>query len=116
MDEEGRSESGPPEPWRRRAFFYVYVLRAIKEPQRIYVGWTRDLHQRLKEHNLAMSAHTAGHRPWEVVWYGGFSSEDAARAFESYLKSGSGRAFLRKRLLGTPGKIKKPICTLWHLL
>ena len=62
--EEGRSESGPPEPWRRRAFFYVYVLRAIKEPERIYVGWTTDLRQRLKEHNWGMSPHTAGHRPW----------------------------------------------------
>ena len=97
---EGRSESGPPEPWRRRAFFYVYVLRAIKEPERIYIGWTRDLRQRLKEHNWGMSAHTTGHRPWEIVWYGGFLSESCARAFESYLKSGSGRAFLHKRLLG----------------
>jgi hypothetical protein len=40
-----------------------------------------------------------GFGPWEIVWYAGFSSEEAARAFECYLKSGSGRAFLRKRLL-----------------
>ncbi len=70
----------------------MYVLRAIKEPERIYVGWTTDLRQRLKEHNWGMSPHTAGHRPWEVVWYAGFSSEHGARAFESYLKSGSGLA------------------------
>jgi putative endonuclease len=98
-DEEGRSESGPPEPWRRRAFSYVYVLRSLNEPGRIYVGWTKDLRQRLKEHNWGMSPYTACHRPWEIVWYGGFSSEAAARDFEGYLKSGSGRAFLRKRLV-----------------
>ncbi len=69
--EEGRGESGPPEPWRRRAFFYVYVLRAIQEPELVAdVGWTRDLRQRLKEHNWRMSAHSARHPPWEVVWYG----------------------------------------------
>ncbi len=96
---DGRSESGPPEPWRRRAFSYAYVLRAINEPEQIYIGSTDDLRERLKEHNWGMSPHTAGYRPWEIVWYAGFSSEEGARAFERYLKSGSGRAFLRKRLL-----------------
>jgi putative endonuclease len=93
------SESGPPEPWRRRAYSYAYVLRAINEPDRIYIGWTNDLRQRLKEHNRGMSPHTAGHRPWELAWYGAFWSEAAGRDFERYLKSGSGRAFLRRRLL-----------------
>ena len=65
----------------------------------IYIGWTNDLRQRLKEHNWGMSPHTANHRPWELSWYGAFSSESAAREFERYIKSGSGRAFLRKRLL-----------------
>ena len=97
--QDGRRESGPPEPWRRRAFSYVYVLRSLKEPAQTYVGWTKDLRQRLKEHNWGMSPHTAAHRPWKLVWYGAFSDEKAARDFERYLKSGSGRAFLHKRLL-----------------
>jgi putative endonuclease len=98
-NQDGRSESGPPEPWRRRAFTYVYVLRSIGEPRRIYVGWTNDLRKRLKEHNWGMSGHTACYRPWEIAWYSAFRSDEAARDFESYLKSGSGRAFLHKRLL-----------------
>ena len=44
----GRSESGPPEPWRRRAFSYAYVLRAINEPDQIYIGSTDDLRKWLK--------------------------------------------------------------------
>ena len=75
-DREGRSESGPPEPWRRRAFFYVYILHAIKEPERIYVGWTKDLRQRLKEHNWGMSTHTAGYRPWEWSGMKDFRAQD----------------------------------------
>jgi putative endonuclease len=93
------SESGPPKPWRRRALFYTYVLRSIDDPERIYIGCTRDLRQRLQEHNWGMSSHTAGNRPWEIAWYGAFWSEGTAREFERYLKSGSGRAFLYKRLL-----------------
>jgi putative endonuclease len=69
------------------------------KPGKLYLGWTADLRRRLQEHNWGMSPHTAEYRPWEVAWYAGFLSEEAARAFERYLKSGSGRAFLRKRLL-----------------
>lgn len=42
--DEGRFDDS--EPWRRRAFSYAYVLRAINEPNRIYIGWTNDLRQR----------------------------------------------------------------------
>ena len=37
--------------------------------------------------------------PWELVFYAAFQEEVAARKFERYLKSGSGRAFAHKRLL-----------------
>jgi putative endonuclease len=45
----------------------VYVLRSLNEPDRIYVGWTKDLRQRLKEQNGGMSPYTAGDRPWQIV-------------------------------------------------
>ena len=37
--------------------------------------------------------------PWELVFYAALQDEVTARKFESYLKSGSGRAFARKHLL-----------------
>jgi predicted GIY-YIG superfamily endonuclease len=37
---------------------YVYVLRSLNEPDHIYIGWTNDLRQRLKEHNWGLSPHT----------------------------------------------------------
>jgi putative endonuclease len=77
----------------------VYVLRSLNEADHIYNGWTNDLRQRLKEHNWGMFPHTAGHLPWDIAWYVAFSNEESARDFERYLKSGSGRAFLHKRLL-----------------
>ena len=96
----GGSESGPPEPWRRRALTYTYVL-ACSGRAGANLYWLDETicASVLREHNWGMSPHTAGHRPWELAWYAGFYSEEAARAFEGYLKSGSGRAFLYKRLL-----------------
>jgi len=32
-----------------------------------------------------------------VIWYAAFETEEKARAFEKYLKSGSGAAFAKKR-------------------
>ena len=37
-------------------------------------------------------------RPWRLKTYIAFSDEAQAIAFEKYLKSGSGRAFAKKRL------------------
>ncbi len=33
------------------------------------------------------------------MWYGGFSTEQEAREFEQYLKTGSGKSFAYKRLI-----------------
>jgi predicted GIY-YIG superfamily endonuclease len=37
--------------------------------------------------------------PWILVWYCAFPDKQRALAFEAYLKSHSGRAFSKKRLL-----------------
>jgi len=77
---------------------YVYLLQSIKNPRQRYVGMTDDLRQRLSDHNGGKSVHTARYRPWRIVTYVAFSSEGQARAFEKYLKVGSGHAFARRHL------------------
>nr|WP_283809955.1 GIY-YIG nuclease family protein [Bradyrhizobium forestalis] len=37
-------------------------------------------------------------KPWKLVWYCAFPDKMKALAFETYLKSHSGRAFSKKRL------------------
>ena len=75
---------------------YVYLLQS--EAGEHYVGVTSDLKQRLSEHNVGKSPHTAKYVPWKLVTYLAFSNAEKAEAFERYLKSGSGHAFARKRL------------------
>ena len=77
---------------------YVYVLRSVNYPNQRYFGITSDLRQRMAEHNAGKSAHTSKFRPWRVATYIGFSNEQKAVAFERYLKTGSGKAFSKKRL------------------
>lgn len=79
---------------------YVYLLESDLHPGERYIGLTDDLKGRLNAHNRGQSPHTAKHKPWRLVTYLAFSEMEPARAFELYLKSGSGRAFAQKRLWG----------------
>jgi len=77
---------------------YVYLLESISRPRQIYYGLTDDVQDRLNVHNAGGSRHTAKYKPWRLVTYIAFSDEKRAIDFERYLKTGSGRAFARKRL------------------
>ena len=79
-------------------FFYVYVLQSNMNPERFYTGLTDDLPTRLRRHNSGQVLHTAKWKPWRLKTYVGFSDRPQAVQFERYLKSSSGRAFLKKRL------------------
>jgi putative endonuclease len=79
--------------------YHVYIIKSLNSPEKIYVGRTSNLNQRLSDHNYGTTAHTAKNTPWELITYISFKDEGKALAFEKYLKSGSGRAFRDKRLL-----------------
>ena len=79
-------------------FTYVYILRSDMDLRHFYIGFTEDLHSRLANHNAGKVRHTAKYRPWRLKTYIAFSDRAAAREFERYLKSASGRAFAKKRL------------------
>ena len=81
------------------AFFYVYILRSISHPEQIYTGFTESIPGRLDHHKWGHSPHTKRYRPWKLETYFAFSDRQLALDFERYLKSGSGRAFLHKRLI-----------------
>jgi putative endonuclease len=77
--------------------YYVYLIKSLKDPLKKYIGYTTDIEQRLNTHNSGGSIHTKQHRPWKLVVYLAFDSENKAREFEGYIKVGSGHAFAKKR-------------------
>lgn len=89
---EGRAKEG------RSSLKYVYLLRSIADPSKIYTGLTDDPIRRLGEHNAGKSTFTARHVPWKIEVTVGFEREQHAVKFERYLKTGSGIAFARRHL------------------
>ena len=52
----------------------------------------------LTTHNEGKSPHTSKFKPWKLVTYIAFSNTEKALEFEKDLKTGSGRAFAKRRL------------------
>lgn len=80
--------------------YYVYILKSKSHPGRIYIGYTTNLENRMEDHsNPKASAYTRQYAPWELETYTVFRNKELAQKFEIYLKSHSGRVFLRKHFI-----------------
>lgn len=79
--------------------YYVYIIKSIEYPDRIYAGYTTNLKQRLETHNSGGSIYTANYRPWKLLVSIDFEDEYKAKNFEKYLKTSAGKAFMAKRFI-----------------
>ncbi len=77
--------------------YFIYVLMSGQNGKR-YVGSTKELAARLREHNRGRVRATKGGRPWKVVYFETFLTRGEARQREHSLKSGQGRAELDRIL------------------
>ena len=74
--------------------FTVYVLYSQKH-NKIYVGYTSNLEQRLISHNeLGTKGYSIKFRPWKVVYREIFNNKKEAMQREKQLKSAKGRKFI----------------------
>jgi putative endonuclease len=77
--------------------FYVYVLRSLSDSG-FYIGFSTNLRARLRQHQDGESLATKSRGPWKLVYYEAYLNREDALGREKYLKSGSGRRFLRAQL------------------
>ncbi|KKS69236.1 excinuclease ABC subunit C [Candidatus Daviesbacteria bacterium RIFCSPLOWO2_01_FULL_43_38] len=77
--------------------YYVYILKC--SDGKPYTGCTDNLEDRLKRHQSGWVPATKDRLPVALETYFAFKDKYRAFDFEKYLKSGSGRAFLKKRLI-----------------
>lgn len=77
--------------------FYVYVLRSESD-HGLYIGFSADLRRRMSEHQQGLAFATSFRGFWRLIYYEAYVEQDDALGRERYLKSGSGRGFLRKQL------------------
>ena len=67
--------------------YFVYVIGSLKNSKpRTYVGWTKDLNERLKRHNLGKGAKSTKGRKWKIIYHEVFNSKKEAMSREYYLK------------------------------
>lgn len=76
--------------------YYVYSLKC---KDGYYVGCTNDLKDRLERHKKGKVQATENRLPVELNCYFVFQNKYTAYNFEKYLKSGSGRAFMKRHFI-----------------
>jgi predicted GIY-YIG superfamily endonuclease len=77
--------------------WYVYILKMADGEY--YVGSTNNLKRRIEEHTNGRDTSTKWRLPVVLEAYIAVKSEMTARRLEKYLKTSSGKATLRKRIL-----------------
>ena len=79
-----------------------YCVYAIKNKNgRIYVGLTKNINQRIEDHNKKRVFSTKGYIPWNLFYIESCQNRIEARRREKYLKSGCGKEFLKKLRRGS---------------
>ena len=78
--------------------YTVYVLYS-KDYDKIYIGFTSNLDERLLSHNvLGNKGWTIKFRPWIVVYKEEYEAKSMAMRREKELKTAKGREFIRKMI------------------
>ena len=78
-------------------FYYIYIL--LCKDSLPYIGCAKDLKDRINRHQKGYVPATKNRLPVKLIAYFAFSNKYTAFNFEKYLKSGSGRAFIKKHKL-----------------
>ncbi len=75
----------------------VYIIKCSDDSH--YVGCTTNLEERLLRHHKKQVPSTKYRIPTMLITSIQFTDKYKAYQFEKYLKSGSGRAFMKKRFI-----------------
>lgn len=77
--------------------YYVYVLQSLID-NHFYVGYTKDLTTRLKEHKDGNVRSTENRRPLKLIYYEACLNQQDATHREKYLKTAWGKRYIKNRL------------------
>jgi len=79
--------------------FYTYVLKSIRDGKR-YIGQTsKDVLNRLREHNVGSNKWTRANSPFIILYYEKWDTKTEAIKREHFLKSGQGRKWLDEKFI-----------------
>ncbi|MCX6810677.1 MAG: GIY-YIG nuclease family protein [Candidatus Berkelbacteria bacterium] len=79
--------------------YYVYIIENIIDKS-WYIGFSTDVDRRLLEHNTKSGGKFTRQKSgqWRLIYTEGYQNKMDALGREKFLKSGSGRRFIRKQI------------------
>lgn len=79
--------------------YYVYVIQNLLNAKLLYIGYRRNIKQRLSDHNSGKGARTTKNKGgWRLIYLEGYLNIKDALGREKFLKGGSGLKYLKKQL------------------
>ena len=81
--------------------FFAYILYS-KSADKYYYGHTKNLENRLKEHNQGKVRFTKPYRPWIIHYQESFQTKSEAYKREFFFKSIDGYRYLREEKIISP--------------
>ena len=87
-----------PESRCKQNMFFVYLLESLNT-KKWYIGYTpTNVINRLEKHNAGIVISTKAYKPWKVIYFEAYLNRSDATGREKFLKSGSGRKYLKKQM------------------
>ena len=77
--------------------YYVYVLKSEID-NNMYVGYSKDLKNRIQQHNTGHVISTKNRRPLTLIYYEACLNQQDATHREKYLKTSWGKRYIKNRL------------------
>ena len=65
--------------------FYTYIIKSLRD-KKLYIGYTSNLKERLREHNSKLNKSTKSRIPFKIIYYESYVSRDDAVKREHNLK------------------------------
>ena len=78
-------------------YYYIYVLISEKD-KNFYVGYTKNIERRIKQHNFGSVESTKNRTPLKLVYWEGCLNQNDATKREKYLKTSWGKRYIKNRI------------------
>ena len=76
--------------------YSAYILKSQKSGSlSLYIGFTKDLPNRIEEHNQGRNISTQNKGPWKLIYSENYSNLLLAKNREKFFKTGRGRAVIK---------------------
>ena len=67
--------------------YYVYMLKSLNKNNQTYVGYTKNLPERIKLHNTGKGAKFTRGRKWKLIYKEKYTTKNQAISREYYIKN-----------------------------